>query len=124
MNIKYLAVMLLFIQFNAIALVEIPKGECQLEGLLIQAQNKDWYFIINHSSNSETRLRLAEVQSKDLDSQGQFVEAQLKFKQPVFSLYGEASLAKVVRGINPFHEPKVYHTNSAVKKACSKGSSD
>ena len=124
MSIKYFAVLLLFVHFNAMALVEIPKGECQLEGLLIQAQNKDWYFIINHSSNSETRLRLSEVKSKDMDPQGQFVEAQLKFKQPVFSLYGEASLVKVVQGINPFQEPKVYHTNSEVKKACSKGSAD
>jgi hypothetical protein len=124
MNIKYFAVLILLVHFKAMALVELPKGECQLEGLILQSQTKDWYFILNHGSNSETRLRITEGDTKKLEPQGQFVDARLKFKQTVFSFYGEASLVKVTKGINPFHDPKVYHTNSDVRKACEKSSAD
>ena len=110
----------MLIPLKTFSLTRFPVGICNLEGLLVKATNeKNWYFIVNHSSNSETRFRLsAYIPTEEINENGQFVKAVLYIPHETFSLYGEAELKKIESFINPYIDPKYYRHEAEVWSVC------
>ena len=102
------------------AVTRFPQGECRLQGLLVKEPEKsDWYFVVNHTTQSETRFRLKEApRDQKVLSEGQFVEATLEIAKDTVDLYGEASLQKVEKFLPPTEEAKNYVQSREVHRAC------
>ncbi len=119
MLIKFLLILIL-IPIQSFALTRFPGGTCRLEGFLVKATNEaNWYFIINHRTQSETRFRLtAFVPSAQVSEKGQHVQVLLTIPHETFSLYGEAELKIIERFINPYTDSKRYGLEAEVQSAC------
>ena len=123
MYIRKFALFLIFsfcLPSAVFALTRFPKGTCSLEGLLVKAINEpDWYFIVNPSTNSETRFKLTSFSAApSISEKGQFVEATIDIPEETFSLYGKAELKKIDKFINPYVDVKHYGLAAEVRKAC------
>lgn len=112
--------LVILMSIKTFSITHFPQGTCSLEGLLVKATNEaNWYFIVNHKTNSETRFKLSGyLPTKEISEEGQFVQVVLDIPHETFSLYGEAELKKVDRFINPYIDPKRYSLEVDVRRAC------
>ncbi len=116
---KIIYLFILIPQFG-FTLTRFPQATCRLEGFLVKATNEtNWYFIVNHRTNSETRFRLNSfAPSSEMNEKGQFVQALLEIPHETFSLYGEAGLKKLEHYINPYVDVKHYSLEAELRRAC------
>lgn len=119
-NILLTIILAVFFVLPSMALTRFPKGTCKLEGLLIKdTKAPDWYFIVNPSTEAETRFKLKTFSpAKGINENGQYIEAVIEIPTSTFSTYGEAEFKNISKQLNPYEPVKLYNTKKDAAKAC------
>lgn|SRR5690606_19244212 len=118
MSIKSLFLLIFFLfSSSAFALIEFPKGKCELEGKITHEAGIH-YFIVNPGTNSEIRLKLSKYKSNNKD-QDAFVKALIVFQKKIRSFAGEAEIERVIQELNPYKDP-IRYSQKNMRDACSK----
>jgi len=96
--------------------LRFPKGTFILEGK-IWAHEGQIYLVVNHKSNSETRIKLKGSYPKELFTQsGSNASIKLKIEESFFSIWGESEFIKLNRYLDPFEKPTVYNDEQKLPK--------
>lgn len=112
----FFATIALFISVNAFALLKFPEGTFVLEGKILVHKN-DVYLAVNHTSNSESRIKLTGTIPKELTSQsGSNASIKIKIVKPFFSYWVEAEFVELKKYLDPFEVPAVYNDERELPK--------